>query len=609
MADPWALFPLSSGQPKGAAPVPAASGPFVGQQPPPAVGDQGGTQIPDPWSQFPTVETNVAPGRFAQPNLTNPMPPRQISTADDVIRAGGAGVIRGGVGLAGLPGSVEWLGRAGINAGAKAAGLSNGDVVAPQNFLPSGSDLIGAFERNYGKLYQPQTTSGEYARTIGEFVPGMIVPGGLAQRVIGNVVAPAVVSETAGQVTKGTSAEPWARAIGGIAGGFLPGMGARALSPNITPAEKAKAVATLDREGVRLSAGDRGANTAMRYAEDVTQAIPFAGGPGRKFKQGQAEDFTEVVLKRAGVQGERLATTEVIDGAFKAIGKKFDDLATQTSIAPTSLPLRSIPQISKRYTAETNVLKRDPRVALIADEIDATVQAGTTIQGKQYAKLRSDLETAARETVDATTARAFRDISRSLDVAVEKSMNSPALRKEWRETRGDYRKLLAIREASLRAGEKAADGIISPANLASASKAQGRAGYARGKHPYEDLAQAGVSVLTPLPQSGTAPRAMAQGLLTLGGAGVAGGAGSDAVTGGVLGMVGGALAGRALMSRPVQRILSNQLGATPNALISGRMSARSAVPSSIGVAERGFVPLEVPVYPNGDPRNRNALAR
>lgn len=509
----------------------------------------------------------------------------------------------------GLPGSLEWLGRAGINKAGEIAGVK-GDLVSPKNAFPSGSDVVGAYENNVGKLYQPQTTAGEYARTIGEFAPGMLFPGaGVGARLVGNVVAPAVLSETAGQATKGTSAEPIARLVGGLAGGFVPGIGARVVSPNITPAEKLKAVATLDREGVRLSAGDRGANTAMRYAEDATQAIPFAGGPGRAFKQGQAEDFTAAALKRAGVNA-RLATPEVIDQAFVAIGRKFDDLANNTSISATSAPLKTIPQVSRRYTAETNALKRDPRVALIADEIDAAAQAGRTIQGKQYSKLRSDLETAARETTDATTARAFRDISRALDYAVERSMNSRALREEWRATRGDYRKLLAIREASLRAGEKAADGIITPAALASASKAQGRAGYARGKHPYEDLAQAGVQVLTPLPQSGTAPRAMAQGLLTLGGAGAVGGGGGDAIMGGVGGLILGALSGRALMSRPVQNMLSNQIGANTKNLIPGRMSSRAAAPSALGVAERASAqPLQVTVYPPNDPRNRNMLSR
>lgn len=585
----------SGGQPRAAAPVP-------GGQPQPPVD----AQPPDPWSQFPMVETSAASGRFAQPSLTQPIPQPPMDNMDtlrDVVTAGGAGLIRGGLGLAGLPGSVEWLGRAGINAGVKATGLSQGDVVSPQNALPSGSDIIGGFEKTVGKLYQPKSTAGEYARTIGEFAPGMLFPGTFLQKLVGNVLMPALTSETAGQATKGSEYEQWARVGGALLGGVAPGIGGRTISPNITPAEKLKHVATLDKEKVRLLAGDRGANAAMRYAEDATLAIPFAGGSMKRIKQGQAEDFTEAALKRAGVQNQRLATPEVIDRAFTAIGRKFDDLAARTSISATSLPLKAIPQISKRYTAETNALKRDPRVALIADEIDATVQAGTTIQGRQYAKLRSDLETAARETVDATTARAFRNISRALDVAVEKSMNNPALRKEWRDTRGDYRKLLTIRDASLRAGEKSADGIISPANLASAAKAQGRAGYARGNHPYEDLAQAGVSVMSPLPNSGTAQRAMAQGLLTLGGAGAVGGSGSDAVMGGVGGLIAGAIGGRVLMSKPVQRVLSNQVGATVKGT-SGAHGKRAAFMEALMQAERGTKPLEVSIYPNGDPRNR-----
>ena len=66
--------------------------------------------------------------------------------------------------------------------------------------------------------HTPQTTGGEYARTIGAFAPGALLPGSWARR-IGNSVLPAVTSETAGQVARRVSPEneTAARIIGGFA--------------------------------------------------------------------------------------------------------------------------------------------------------------------------------------------------------------------------------------------------------------------------------------------------------------------------------------------------------------------------------------------------------
>ena len=92
-------------------------------------------------------------------------------------------------------------------------------------------------------LHTPQTTPGKYAETLGEF----LVPGGVPSKVtraaatagrkvssylgdlVGNAAAPAAISETAGQLTQGTAAEPWARFFGAI-GGNLATTGVRAAS-------------------------------------------------------------------------------------------------------------------------------------------------------------------------------------------------------------------------------------------------------------------------------------------------------------------------------------------------------------------------------------------
>src|SRR5690606_36675754 len=137
------------------------------------------------------------------------------------------------------------------------------------------------------------------------------------------------------------------------------------------------------------------------------------------------------------------------------------------------------------------------------------------------------------------------------------------------QAREQYRNLLAIEQAATRAGEGAAEGIISPANIRNAAVNQGRRDYARGQGDFADLARSGSMLLSPLPDSGTAGRLKAQNLAALGpmlgGAIVGGGAGAyqqgdmtGAIVGAGLGAMSSRAAGCALMSRLVQNYLSNQ---------------------------------------------------
>jgi hypothetical protein len=85
---------------------------------------------------------------------------------------------------------------------------------------PTSSQLQSAVESYTGPFYQPKTIVGDYAETAGEFVPGaLFMPGGgLARSALRYGLLPALSSETAGQLTKGTAAEPWARIAGAILG-------------------------------------------------------------------------------------------------------------------------------------------------------------------------------------------------------------------------------------------------------------------------------------------------------------------------------------------------------------------------------------------------------
>ena len=92
--------------------------------------------------------------------------------------------------------------------------------------LPGAADFQGAAERLplIGSTlgYKPQYGPGRYAHEIASFLPGALIPGGeasLGARAL-QTVAPAIGSETLGNLAQGTSWEPWARMAGAGLGGL-----------------------------------------------------------------------------------------------------------------------------------------------------------------------------------------------------------------------------------------------------------------------------------------------------------------------------------------------------------------------------------------------------
>jgi hypothetical protein len=83
--------------------------------------------------------------------------------------------------------------------------------------FPTSGDITHKVEGVTGEFYKPTTTWGEYARTLGNYAPGAAMgPAGWGRKVVQQVAVPGFASETAGQATKGTPFEPWARGAAGV---------------------------------------------------------------------------------------------------------------------------------------------------------------------------------------------------------------------------------------------------------------------------------------------------------------------------------------------------------------------------------------------------------
>jgi hypothetical protein len=276
-------------------------------------------------------------------NLIPAAPLNTEETTDDVVRSASTGLYRAGVGAAGQQGDAREILEAGARWGAERGGAS---PQAAENFVGTLSNLVtAAFPalRGPGGLnaptsqeidesiapslpesvrgwthHEPQTTQGEYARTIGEFAPAVAAPGRATERVARTVV-PAVVSETAGQVTEDTALEPWARLAGALGGsgvneGFLQ---------------------VLSRQG--LTADERALRLMMRELEDQGQdPADIVRQANILLRQAPTE---EVLLETLGPGGLRMAR------AVAAMGE-----GRGRSIADEALSARAEGQPSMRQT-------------------------------------------------------------------------------------------------------------------------------------------------------------------------------------------------------------------------------------------------------------------
>lgn len=489
--------------------------------------------------------------------------------AGDVAKSAGIGVVQGGIGLATLPGNIEALGRAGINAGAGLVGAQ--PPVSPETYLPTYSDWKGAIEERTGEFYKPKTTVGEYARTLGEFAPLAVGgPASVASKAT-RVALPAVVSESAGQVTEGTDLEPWARMGGALLGGLLPNTAARTVTPAPANAARQTAVQTLENEGVTaLTAGQRTGNARVRQVEDATSLFPGGGGRAAAMQERASLQFTRAALKKAGVNADR-ADGPVIDQAFTDLGNRFNALTARNDMVQSKRLVSDLNKVLADYNAVTAAPFRSPIVKETIDQFvnRQSMARGAYIPGAVYQSTRSRLGKLVPnlKQSDPNAMIAVREIMDALDRGMEFSirLKNPRDLGAFREARGQYRNLLAIEDAVASAGEAAASGLITPAALARATKKQGKRAYVRGKGDLGPLARAGVETLTPLKSSGTAERSFAQQMVSAP-ASAASSLAAGAMTGFDPLMMAAAASpylisaatARGLMSGPAQRYLANQ---------------------------------------------------
>lgn len=227
-------------------------------------------ELPDaPWAAAPALPD--APWAAADaPSVTG-----------DVLKSGGIGLVKGVIGTAGLPGDASELMAKAVNAGSKALGyeIPQEAVSKVAKFLPllgtpTSQQLRGATESMTGPLYEPKTTAGHFAEKIGEYGTALLTPGGIARKVASTVV-PAVFDEAAGQLTKGTAAEPYARAASAITGAVLTHKVATpsAIADAIPTAEQLKAASRAAYRHPEVAAIEIKPPALASHADDIVTKL------------------------------------------------------------------------------------------------------------------------------------------------------------------------------------------------------------------------------------------------------------------------------------------------------------------------------------------------
>ena len=364
-------------------------------------------------------------------------PAPETGAMEDAAKSIGAGLASATAGTLGMAGDARSLLSAGTSALGNKLGVGEDRVQAFKDFMSKAAGMTGAgavlanapTSRQIKESatspivspdYEPQTVAGGYLKTGAEFLPGMAMggPRALLPRFATNVAAPAIASETAGQLTKGTDAEPYARVGGALAGGA----GATRFANMVekTRALKASTPALADVKSESTNAYDAltsrnvatpiTQNVLDSVADDITttlnskgirpstaQSIHNAVAEIKSPATGGAPDVADLVAARQSVKGLLGAPDANKAGAFVAL-QKIERAIEQNSPGT----MAKIKEADKNYAAARANEALDKRVAK-ADLQAAGENSGMNVGNKIRQQVTSFLSSSEAKYLDAAT--------------------------------------------------------------------------------------------------------------------------------------------------------------------------------------------------------------
>lgn len=385
------------------------------------------------------------------------------------------------------------------------SGMTREQIAERDRTAPSVSDLATGLTGGFSE-YRSPTTLGQYAGTVGEFAGGAAaMPIGGPLKAIAGSAIPALASETAGQLTKGTEYENIAR--------FAAALGIPFAQAAALPAVRRLAIGSPEdvMQNVKGSTIRQSADLLQSKGIDL-EAGQIMGAPQVNRLQGTMEpslsqkvQLTRAALKEAGIADDVLATDDVIGGAKKRLGAIFDRADQVASTVPTNAEAAAA--VTALNTAEDSVTMGNVARGLkdITDGIINASASKRVISAADIKATRAKLSklltkyAASQDQVNYDFAHELLDVLDDM-VMRQISATNPNLVNSLQNARQQYRSFLTIERAVNREGSDAARGIITPNALASSvRKREGTAMTRGGGTPLADLARAAQEVMTPAP--------------------------------------------------------------------------------------------------------------
>lgn len=321
MAGEWDAFPVAQGAGPAVDALASQTGtsPSATPIPPPTATDRmggGNSASPAPtdaWAAFPAVKASAKPDNASAQTGQSP--------GSDIAKGAGRGLMEGAGSILGMPADMwhmldrgyQWA----MTKSAEKMGLLSPEQgaalrqpISDMETSPISSDrinkhLLGVAQSAGADTSAPQTTAGQAAETVGSFLPSAAAFGASSAREVPGALAkygllPGATSEVAGQATKGTEAEPYARMAGAMAPAAL-GMAAsgaaRLANPTakaiegLTPAQEQQAQQLLDQSrqmGAPLTSAEAvqhvtGSATRAGDLQRVVEQSPEGGAVMKPF--------------------------------------------------------------------------------------------------------------------------------------------------------------------------------------------------------------------------------------------------------------------------------------------------------------------------------------
>jgi hypothetical protein len=399
--------------------------------------------------------SELPPGFVLDQPTASALPPGFVldngpSMGEDAAKSVGAGLGNAAIGTLGAVGDVRSLLSAGVDAVGSKLGVdpsmlkkAAGYAFPTMNSAPTSQDIRSTVtDPIVSPDYQPQTAVGGVLKTGAEFLPAMAGgPESLLAKFATRVAVPAVATEAAGALTKGTAAEPYARVAGALAGGvgaskvansMAEARALKAATPSLTDV-KSEATSAYDALTSRNVATPISQSTLDNVVSDITTTLNNRGirpsnagsihqaiGEIKTPATAGAADVADLVAARQSIK-ELLGKQDTNkSGAFVALGK-LEQAIEQNSPGT----MKAIREADKNYAAAKAAEALDKRLAkaeLRAAGENSGMNVGnkirqniTTYLGSNEAKYlsaetKADLEKIVRGTASQNTMRAVANL-------------------------------------------------------------------------------------------------------------------------------------------------------------------------------------------------------